>query len=274
MSPDATAVEWARRASFTQPLSWGEVEAGILAREPVPESLSGRERLLAGGIGAIGYFFVALFAALTWGAALIGLLLVAWGTRRDPPLGPGWYAASVAAFAMACLVQVNSIRVWFETRARSFANATACGVAALSSGSAYVLLASTDDLPDVQWLDLLVPATCVLGIVAILPLTFSRPEGRAAHRRPPSRGPRQDGLIARYRATRAEVVDVLTHRGLVKLDEADRTRLLEMPLGYWDELDGVSESEWRRILELRLVGWRDFDKSDERRWTPAGSRPV
>lgn len=145
----------------------------------------------------------------------------------------GWYAVSLAAFAMACLVQVNSIRVWFETRSRSLVNAAACGVAVLSSAAAYVLLGSVDDLPDVQWLDLLVPATCVLGVVAIPLLTMSRAKGRSANRRPPSRGPRQDGLAARYRDTRAEVVDVLRHRGLVTLDDADRTRLLEMPLGYW-----------------------------------------
>lgn len=272
MSPDPTAVEWARREPFTQPLRWGVVEAGILAREPVAGALSGRERLFAGGVGATGYVFVALFAALTWGAALIGLVLVAWGTRRNPPMGSAWYTTSVAAFAMACLVQVNSIRVWLETRSRSLANAAACGVAVVSSGAAYVLLASTDDLPDLRWLDLLLPATGVLGIVAILPLAFSSAGGRSSRRRPPRRGPRQDGLSARYRDTRAEVLDVLTHRGLVTLDEADRTRMLEMPLGYWDELDDVSESERRRILEQRLVGWRDFDQGDERPWPPADSR--
>jgi hypothetical protein len=32
-----------------------------------------------------------------------------------------------------------------------------------------------------------------------------------------------------------------------------------MPLGYWNELDGLSEREWRRVLERRHVGWREFD---------------
>ena len=274
MNQGTTAVEWARREPFTQPLRWGEVEAGILAREPVPGALSGRERLLSGGIGSIGCFFVALFVTLTWGAASLGLVLVVVGVRRDPPMGSGWYEASVAAFAIACVVQVNSIRVWFETRSRSLAIALACAAAVLSSGAAYLVLAATDDLPDIQWLDLLIPATFVLGTIAMPLVIFSKAEGRAANRLPPSRGPRKDALSARYRATRAEVLDVLTHRGLVTLDEADRTRLLEMPLGYWEELDGVTDAEWRRILELRLVGWRDFDESDERPWPPTGTLPV
>lgn len=64
------------------------------------------------------------------------------------------------------------------------------------------------------------------------------------------------------------MLEILQRRGLVALDEADRKRLNEMPLGYWDELDGVDDKEWRRILEYRHVGWRDFDTTDRRPWPP------
>ena len=64
------------------------------------------------------------------------------------------------------------------------------------------------------------------------------------------------------------MLEILQRRGLVALDEADRKRLNEMPLGYWDELDGVDDKEWRRILEYRHVGWRYFDTTDRRPWPP------
>lgn len=72
--------------------------------------------------------------------------------------------------------------------------------------------------------------------------------------------PPGDGRVG---AARDRLLDVLIHRRLVDVDEGDRIRLREMPLGYWPELDGLDQREWRRVLEYRHVGWREFDENDK-----------
>ena len=75
-------------------------------------------------------------------------------------------------------------------------------------------------------------------------------------------GGRQSGPrgFARDRALKARrrSSEIVVHRGLVDLGEADWIRVAEMPLGHWSELDGLDEREWRRVLEGRRVGWCDF----------------
>src|SRR5690606_17764403 len=114
----------------------------------------------------------------------------------------------------------------------------------------------------------LVLAAAASGLAMVVIGLVSRPEGRDKSRKPPRRGPKSTRKYDAYMATRRRVLEILTGRKLLDLHEADRKRVLEMPLGYWEELDGLDEKEWRRVLELRLVGWREFDESDRRPWPP------
>jgi hypothetical protein len=109
-----------------------------------------------------------------------------------------------------------------------------------------------------SWLPPLIIATAVIGAATFLLGVFAKPEGRPKNRKPPRRGPRGDER-ARVTKARRWLLEIVVHRRLVDLDEADRIRVAEMPLGYWNELDGLSEREWRRVLERRHVGWREFD---------------
>ena len=118
------------------------------------------------------------------------------------------------------------------------------------------------DVSGGTWLPLLMIAAALVSAVAFVLGAVSKPEGRARKRKPPKRGPRSSDKRARSLRARNRLLEIVIHRGLVDLDEGDRIRVAEMPLGYWSELDGLDEREWRRVLERRHVGWRDFDSSD------------
>lgn len=214
----------------------------------------------------VGWLWVVLLSSVTWAAPAVGLVLIVLGRGTDG--ASTWLDWALYAFGAACVVQAVMMFLWFETKGTRHAIQVASGVVAVvCSAVAAVLLMSTTEARS-GWLDILVLATGGLGVVVLLLFAFGRREGRAKSRKPPRRGPRNGTTRARYKATRAEVLDILIARKVVAVDDADRIRLLEFPLGYWEELDGVDEAERRRILELRLVGWRGFDASDERAWPP------
>lgn len=265
---DVSVLEWARTATFEQPLRWGPVEAGILAREPLKaENTPAWVHL----VGVFGYLWTAFMIAATFGAPLLGLALLAMGDSQ-PGLADGWFVAARIAFLLGCLSGIFTVRLWWSMGRRRGSVGIAGGVVAVAAAAvSYWILIGTDQQHDVTGLGALILATGALGLLILGLMAFSRPEGRGKSRKPPLRGPRNTAMWARYRDTRTAVLDILVARRLVKVDESDRKRLLEMPMGYWDELDGVEETEWRRILELRAVGWRDFDASDRRPWPPQDS---
>lgn len=266
MGEQSSAVEWARTAEIREPVSLGQIEAAILEREPVPlESWSLGQKALVAVSSVTGWVLVVLLVSFTWGACLVGLLLLGMGATSDDPAG--WFQVARFLFFVGAVAQLMSVRQWWESgRSRNAFNAVAAGLAVVASGAASVVIMTTDAVPADRWLWLAVVATGVIGVVAFVLSTFSKQEGRQKSRKPPQRGPKKHDMVTRYKKTRVEVLDVLAHRGLMKVDDADCKRLLEMPLGYWDELDGVDAAERRRILELRLVGWREFDESDKRPW--------
>ena len=76
---DQTAEQWARSHHFSEPLRLAEVEAGVLAREPVAGT---GLPLWVHAVGAVGWFFVGIAFLLGAGASLLGLLAV-WLAGRD-----------------------------------------------------------------------------------------------------------------------------------------------------------------------------------------------
>ncbi|SEE97819.1 hypothetical protein [Ruania alba] len=254
-APDVA--EWARTEDFPRPVRWGEVEAAILARKlpRLPE-----EVWWVTAIGAVGWIVVVLMALPTFGAAVIGLVLAVMGTMSDGVAAEPWYVGARFFFFIAAGLGVSLFVDWWQSRRRAVLQLGASALTAVASGAAFA--AVQGDPRAGVWLPLLMLAAAVVsGVVFVLGL-ISTPEGRPKKRKPPRRGPRSSARRDRARRAREGVLEILVRRELVDVDQDDQTRLREMPLGYWSELDGVDEAEWRRILELRHVGWRDFDASD------------
>jgi hypothetical protein len=255
--------EWARTTRFPEPVCWGAIEGGILARDPSPLDA----RLSPGMKVRVGAAWVGIvvFATLTYGSSLIGLAIIAVGTIGADATWD-WVMLARVAFVVAVFMQIVSFLIWWETRRRHPLILPVSALTAVASVAAYVVLAVAVEESRLSWLPLFVLIAAAGGLAMLVIGLVSRPEGRGKSRKPPRRGPRRTRKYDAYVATRRRVLDILIARGVVDLDEADRKRVSEMPLGYWEELDGLDEKEWRRVLELRLVGWREFDESDRRPW--------
>ena len=248
---------WARTERFSQPFSWGEAEAAVLERSYPP--LPGR--FLLNAVGAVAMGLLALIVLPILGSAVVGLVLVALaGGQETAAEGLLWLAR--IAFGAAIFVAGTGLSVWWQTRRRSVLGVALAAVTAIASAATYVLLL-VSDLPTMPWLSILVLGAGALGLADLVLELVSRPQGGAKSRKPPRRGPRSSDKRQRAGVARDRLLDVLIHRRLVDVDEGDRIRLREMPLGYWSELDGLEEREWRRVLEYRHVGWREFDASDK-----------
>lgn len=166
------------------------------------------------------------------------------------------------AFGGALIMAGAMLSAWWQTRRRSVTGVATAAVTAIASGTAYVLILVLD-LPEMPWLSILVLGATIVGLVHLILEFVSKPEGSAKSRKPPRCGPRSSDKRLRAGLARDRLLEVLIHRRLVDVDEGDRIRLREMPLGYWSELDGLDEREWRRVLEYRHGGWREFDASDK-----------
>lgn len=248
---------WARTERFSQPFSWGEAEAAVLERSYPP--LPGR--FLLNAVGAVAMGLLALIVVPLFGSAVVGLVLVALAGGQETGAELLLWLARIA-FGAAIFVAGTGLSVWWQTRRRSVLGVALAAVTAIASAATYVLLLVLD-LPTMPWLSILVLGAGVLGLADLVLELVSRPEGGAKSRKPPRRGPRSSDKRQRAGVARDRLLDVLIHRRLVDVDEGDRIRLREMPLGYWSELDGLDEREWRRVLEYRHVGWREFDASDK-----------
>lgn len=250
---------WARTEPFSQPFSWGEAEAAVLKRSYPP--LPGR--LLLNTVGAVAIGLLALIALPLFGSAVVGLVLVALAAGQETGAEGLLLWLARIAFGAAVLVAGTGLSAWWQTRRRSVLGVALAGVTAIASAVTYVLLLVLD-LPTMPWLSILVLGAGTLGLANLVLELGSRPEGGAKSQKPPRRGPRSSDKRHRARVARDRLLDVLIHRRLVDVDEGDRKRIREMPLGYWSELDGLDEREWRRVLEYRHVGWREFEASDKR----------
>lgn len=259
----APILEWARQVRFPGPVRWGDVEAEVLARAPLaPEPLPPRLRNLV----ALSRLLLWLSVAVVLGAPVVGLVVVVGG----PDVGSGASDVGSGAFLLTSLVQLLVIRLALvRGRRRDPDLLVGAGVPLLASAAAVVVARVRDG-------EVAGPAGYALiaaGLAAVPFTLVVLSPSRASSRRPRRRGPRSALARADYVRTRREVLDVLIHRRLVRVDEADRQRLAEMPLGYWEELDDVDDAERRRILELRITGWREFTSEDERLWPRGRRRP-
>lgn len=255
---------WARDMAFTRPFSWGEAEAAVLAREypPLPGSA------LARTAGVLAWVLIAILGTPLLGAAVVGFALAAAASAQDTQAdAEGWLSAAAFLFVIAVIAAGTALSLWWETRRRSPLELVMNGANALAAGAAFAVLAASP-ITASGWLPVLITASGLISAVAFALGARSRPEGRTKRRKPPRRGPRSADKRARAIRARQRLLEVVVHRGLVDLDESDRIRIGEMPLGYWNELDGLDERERRRLLERRHVGWREFDAKD----TGAGRR--
>ncbi|MFB9658436.1 hypothetical protein ACFQS3_19550 [Glycomyces mayteni] len=246
---------WARTAEFARPFSWGEAEAAVLSRKygRLPGSTVARM------LGIVGWTAVLVIAIPLAGAPLIGLALVAVGCNvSGADAAQSWFSLANFAFVVGNLSAFSMLTIWWETRRRSTLVLIVNAINVIGSAGAFTLLAVSSASAE-SWLPVLILASGLISAVTLVLGLVSKPEGRSRRhsRKPPRRGPRGDKRARALRA-RQRLLEVVVHRGLVKLDEADLIRVGEFPLGYWSELDGLDEREWRRVLERRHTGWRDF----------------
>jgi hypothetical protein len=245
---------WARTMEFPRPFSWGEAEAAVLARDYPPLPGSFVMRL----VGVVAWVLIAVLGVPTLGGAVVGFAAIAAAVAQDgQAAADSWLSSATSLYVLGVISVGSYLSIWWQTRRRSPVVLAISGASALAAAASWVVLALSPIAAE-GWLPLLIIATAVLGTVTFLLGAFSKPEGRAKNRKPPRRGPRGDKR-SRAAKARQRLLEVVVHRGLVDLDEADRIRVAEMPLGYWNELDGLGEREWRRVLERRHVGWREFD---------------
>lgn len=249
-----TVDSWARDMPFSRPFSWGEAEAAVLSRDYPPLPGSFVIRL----VGVVAWVLIAVLAVPTLGGGVMGFAAIAAAVAQDgQAAAEAWISPATVLYGLGVLSVGSMLSMWWETRRRSPVLLIISGASALAAAASWVVLALSPISAE-GWLPLLIIATAVIGAVTFLLGAFSKPEGRPKNRKPPRRGPRGDKR-ARAAKARQRLLEVVVHRGLVDLDEADRIRVAEMPLGYWNELDGLGECEWRRVLERRHVGWREFD---------------
>jgi hypothetical protein len=245
---------WARNMEFPRPFSWGEAERAVLARDYPPLPGSFVIRL----VGVVAWILIAVLAVPTLGGAVVGFGAIAAAVAQDGQAAvDGWISSATFLYGLGLISVGSMLSVWWETRRRSPVPLIISGASALAAAASWAVLALSPISAE-GWLPLLIIATAVIGAVTFLLGVFSKPEGRPKNRKPPRRGPRGDKRARAIKA-RQRLLEIAVHRGLVDLDEADWIRVAEMPLGYWNELDGLSEREWRRVLERRHVGWREFD---------------
>lgn len=257
---------WARTAEFSPSHLWAEAEAAVLAREYPPLPGTAVLRLLS----VLTWVGLAVLLVLpTVGAAVIGLVLAVLSTAAEhSSTSHSLLVGARAAYVVANVVALTALGLWWELgKRRSWYGIATSAVTLCGSVCGYVWLSvHAGDVPHVPWLAPMILSACLFAVAGLVLALVSSPEGTRKNRRrkPPPRGPRSSDRRQRCLRARQRLLEIMQERRLVTLDDADRTRVTQMPLGYWCELDGLDEREWRRVLEHRHVGWREFDASERR----------
>lgn len=267
---DQSAEEWAESARFSEPLRLGEVEQGILARRPVKATGA---PWWASVLGVVGWAALALAFILGPGVSLLGAVFVWLGTQADPPAGADfWLGTARWVFLLGALAYVFYLVEVMRARRRRRLDQLFAGLTIVGCLATDLLLrrATSPELPwglkTLVWALALVAVAVLVASIASKPLALES-EGNSK-RKPPNRGPEDEKEYERYVRTRELVLNIMVHRGLLNVDPIEEGRLNSMPLGYWEELDGVDERRWRHILEYATIGWREFTESDRRVWSP------
>lgn len=264
---DQPVEEWAKSHRFSEPLRLGEVEDGVLARPPADGT--GMPWWVA-GIGALGWVAMGLFFLVGPGIGLIGLLAIWLAGQESPPGGADlWTNVAMFVFAMGSLSLAFYAVEVVRAKKRNVRDILFGGAPVVASVASSLLLRtmSPGSAPTFLWIG--VVALGVVGaLILIASLASTPPKPKRSTRVPPRRGPADEAAYDRYLRTRERVLDIVVTRGLLKVDEIEQGGINSLPLGYWEELDGVDERERRRILEYSVLGWREFTASDERPWSP------
>ena len=264
---DQSVEEGARAHPFSQPLRLGEVDAGVLARAPLAGTGTA---WWVGAIGAVGWLSMGVFFLLGPGVALVGLLAIWLAGQEAPPGGTDpWITVSGLAFGVGSLAYALYLVEVVRARRRHTRDLVFGIVTVVASAASFVLVRSLPSDVAPSWLTVAVGAMGALGAALVATSLLSAPRASRPQRaQPPARGPVDAADRDRYIETRKRVLDILVDRGLLNSDELEQSRINAMPLGYWEELDGVEEKERRRILEYAVIGWREFTPSDQRVWSP------
>lgn len=269
---DQSVEEWARSHPFGQPLRLGEVEAGVLARAPLPGTGTS---WVVGALTGVGWLSMVVAFFLGPGVALVGLLAV-WIAGRDAPPGglDVWIDVAGLVFGVGSLAYAFYLVEVVRSRRRQARDLVLAVVAIVPSIASFFLLRDLPSDGAPRWLWVAVVAMGVLGAAVLVASLLSTPGAPKPQRsQPPARGPLDRSDRDRYLQTRERVLGIVVDRGLLKSDELEQGRINAMPLGYWEELDGVEEKERRRILEYAVIGWREFTPSDQRVWSPPEQQP-
>jgi len=235
---DDSVEQWAKRAEFSQPIRWGEVEAAILAMpqpsfDPEPEFEVTRAQLIIGNILRAVLWLV---YAVIFGSSVIGLVFIVVGvTAQDSGAAQEWVAAAVVPFVAAMLVHVvMGWLVWSQIRRRVLWMILLIGGSAVVSLGSYLVLRTVPELLDIGWTTWVIVAAACTGFVVLALMLFASKPGHGLPRQPRRKMTREEKL---YAALRAQVLRILIKRGLVDEDEIDVPELVEARLGSWHLLD-------------------------------------
>lgn len=264
---DQPVEEWARTHPFSQPLRLAEVEAGVLARAPLAGTGTS---WVVGALTGVGWLSMVVAFFLGPGVALVGLLAV-WLAGRDAPPGGAdvWIDVAGLVFGVGSLAFAFYLVEVVRARRRHAHDVVSAVVTVVASAASFFLLRSLPADAAPGWLSVAVIAMGVIGAAVLVASLLSAPRTSKPQRsQPPARGPLDAADRDRYLETRERVLGIVVDRGLLTSDELEQGRINAMPLGYWEELDGVEEKERRRILEYAVIGWREFTPSDQRVWSP------
>ena len=209
MRANESVEEWARTAEFPEPIVWGDVEAGILTREPKKGPRLPMVWKLRVALAWVG---IAAFAIVVFGASVFGLVFVVIGTLVEG-VSWDWDVPARFAFAVAALVELNSLRGWFEIRRRSTLTMVVSALTLVASVGAWIALVLGEGF-GISWLLLFVTVAAVTALSVIVLGLLSKPEGRPKNRKPPRRGPRKLSTWRDYKDARARVLEILQQVGL------------------------------------------------------------
>lgn len=268
---DWSAEQWARTHDFSEPLRLAEVEAGVLAREPV--AVPGLP-LWVHAVGAVGWVFMGISYFLGMGAPVLGLLTAWLAGQESSGASDAWMSVTQLVFCVSVPTQAFYLVEVVRAKRRHLHDTVFAAITVLASAATFaVLRSSSEPVPDLVWLAVVV--TGLVGVALVVASMMSKaPRSTNDARKPPLRGPSGTADRERYLHTRALALDIVVDRGLLRLDDLEKSRINNIPLGYWEELDGVDERERRRILEYALIGWRTFSDHDRRSWSPPARRAA
>lgn len=219
--------EIARSIPDDRLVSWGAVEAQVLAMPVTPEdaheAATVRHPMNASVVGIVMFALLALPPFTVLGLAV----WPAWPAEAPP----SWFATIVGGLFVLSGASMLSptLMSTHGRRPRGYLRITVLTVTVTAAAAILVLVNATSP----AWLSWLAVATVLAGVVSLVLLARMRRSHREPRVDPTSLSPEDQW----HPNARASVLDQLLRLGKISERDVDRYSMVEMPLGSWAELD-------------------------------------